>query len=906
MSWIQFTPMNKLLLSIALLLAMCNIYATTWTVTNSGNSFTPDLITITQGDTVLFQLQGSHNAQEVDVNTYNSNGNSPIIGFQTNFGGGQVTGLTVGTHYYVCSPHASMGMKGRIIVLPPPTIIVPNVWINEMHYDNSGSDVNEGFEIAGPSGTDLSCYKIYLYNGSNGQVYDSLTLSGFLPFQACQFGTKWFDIPGSGVLQNGNPDGIGLVYAPQLTGCGMGGVDTALQFLSYGGTFAATNGRLRFQNSVDIGVTEGSSTLTTQSMQLTGRGNRYTEFTWVTDTASTHDAVNVGQNFCGIQHFTLLPATASVNEGAGSITIPVFLDSASQLGTQVTLALVTGFGTATAGTDYTFSDVVLTWPAGTTGYVQATVPILNDTQFELNETFKLVLRSPTNGASLTADSTQVITIVDNDPLSGADCSDLFFSEYVEGSGNNKALEIYNPTANTVNLADYSILKTTNGGASTSYSLTGSIAAGDVYVLANPSANGAILAQADATNSFFDFDGNDGLALLHLNDTIDVIGNLGVIVNGGFPVGTGSTQNNTLIRNYYQYKGSDVWLVAAAQYDVYASDMTDSLGMHHTAPCGTLPPPPPAFLSFDKIYDSIAESNTTIYVAVRFVNPSNVQYTYTIGYDAGLSTATNNVDVTYTNQVKTHGQGTFVDTIFMNLHDDALIEPTENARFSFFNVPANVYPAADSVYNLYITDTDQLNVSFLGAGLSFSENAGLAQVKLVISTPADSATTVNVSLATGNAILGADFLFNDTTIIFPANSSDTQSVWVTIIDDNIDEGNEQANFNLTNATNGANILVSAFTLTIIDNDSTIIGINDINAEDGIRLYPNPAVNTLIVQSQNVLKQVLITDLIGNIVLQSNELAAGKNRLDITALPAGMYVVSIVGDEKTISRKFVKTE
>ena len=39
------------------------------------------------------------------------------------------------------------------------------VFINEIHYDNTGADVGEGVEIAGPAGTNLACFRIYLYNG---------------------------------------------------------------------------------------------------------------------------------------------------------------------------------------------------------------------------------------------------------------------------------------------------------------------------------------------------------------------------------------------------------------------------------------------------------------------------------------------------------------------------------------------------------------------------------------------------------------------------------------------------------------------------------------------------------------------------------------------------------------------
>ena len=42
-----------------------------------------------------------------------------------------------------------------------------------------------------------------------------------------------------------------------------------------------------------------------------------------------------------------------------------------------------------------------------------------------------------------------------------DCSDLFISEYVEGSGNNKALEIYNPTTTSIALNGYKIERYSN-------------------------------------------------------------------------------------------------------------------------------------------------------------------------------------------------------------------------------------------------------------------------------------------------------------------------------------------------------------------------------------------------------------------------------------------------------------
>jgi plastocyanin len=111
--------MKKLFLSLLVLLAGITALCTTWTINNSGFTFSPSTITIIIGDDVNFSLAGIHNAVEVSQATWDINGNTPLPGgFQTSFGGGSVTAsqLGVGTHYYVCSPHASLGMKGIIVV----------------------------------------------------------------------------------------------------------------------------------------------------------------------------------------------------------------------------------------------------------------------------------------------------------------------------------------------------------------------------------------------------------------------------------------------------------------------------------------------------------------------------------------------------------------------------------------------------------------------------------------------------------------------------------------------------------------------------------------------------------------------------------------------------------------------
>jgi len=161
-----------------------------------------------------------------------------------------------------------------------------SVFINEIHYDNTGTDAGEGVELAGLAGTDLSGWQLVPYNGSNGTTYSALTLSGTIPNQQAGYGTVLFPITG---LQNGAPDGIALVNT----------AGSVVQFLSYEGVFVATNGPAAGQTSTDIGVTEESSTPANFSLQLTGSGFNYSDFTWSGPIASTANVINIGQSFGG-------------------------------------------------------------------------------------------------------------------------------------------------------------------------------------------------------------------------------------------------------------------------------------------------------------------------------------------------------------------------------------------------------------------------------------------------------------------------------------------------------------------------------------------------------------------------------------------------------------------------------
>jgi len=162
------------------------------------------------------------------------------------------------------------------------------VFINEIHYDNTGTDAGEAIEIAGPAGTDLTGWSIVLYNGipTSLSTYDTDALSGTIPELGSGFGVVVLNYAVNGI-QNGNPDGIALVNASS----------TVVQFLSYGGVFTAANGPAAGMTSADIGVSEGGSTPVGHSLQLGGIGSNYEDFTWNSAAANTFGIFHTGQTF---------------------------------------------------------------------------------------------------------------------------------------------------------------------------------------------------------------------------------------------------------------------------------------------------------------------------------------------------------------------------------------------------------------------------------------------------------------------------------------------------------------------------------------------------------------------------------------------------------------------------------
>jgi len=187
---------------------------------------------------------------------------------------GVATGVSVGDATITATAPNAVAGSASLHVNAASTPGLPDVRFSELHYDNFGTDAAEAIEVEGPAGTSLAGWSVVLYNGNGGVVYNTQTLSGTIAESCSGRGVVVVNYPQDGI-QNGSPDGMALVNAS----------GQVVEFLSYEGTFPASDGPAAGTTSVDIGASESSSPIG-QSLQRTAAG------AWLAPAASTLGACN--------------------------------------------------------------------------------------------------------------------------------------------------------------------------------------------------------------------------------------------------------------------------------------------------------------------------------------------------------------------------------------------------------------------------------------------------------------------------------------------------------------------------------------------------------------------------------------------------------------------------------------
>ncbi len=291
------------------------------------------------------------------------------------------------------------------------------------------------------------------------------------------------------------------------------------------------------------------------------------------------------------------------------------------------------------------------------------------------------------------------------------CSNLFISEYVEGSSFNKAIEIYNPTGAAVDLSNYRLILRGFNASGVLFTpdtlqLSGTLASGDVYVIANVDADAAILAVADLTDDDnINFNGNDAIALydVALGQIIDAVGDYSAATtpaNDEWIVGTGSTKDNTLSRKATVQAGTTNWTTGATQWDVSPSNTFGGLGFYCNS-CLTSNDTSAVFTSAaNTVFDNASTTNVNVALSLCVsASTFNVDVVLKSG-DAAL------VD-NYTTQTLTFAN-VVTGSLPLTITTAPLTSP-ETLVFALRNATNGLDIGADSLYTLTIAPTPAVQV-----------------------------------------------------------------------------------------------------------------------------------------------------------------------------------------------------
>jgi len=280
---------------------------------------------------------------------------------------------------------------------------------------------------------------------------------------------------------------------------------------------------------------------------------------------------------------------------------------------------------------------------------------------------------------------------------GVSGQSLFFSEYLEGNSNNKALEIYNATGAPVDLSAYVVKLGSNGGEwkPDSLMLKGTLDSAAVYVIANASADAAILSKADTTSTVTYYNGNDAVGLFKNGVLVDIIGVYGEDPGSQWAVAgiSDGTGEHTLIRKSEVTTGKTDWAAiagtdsASSEYIVYEQNNFSFIGWHITPPSNQA-----------NIEAFVLEEE----IAAAIINLDDTTVTTTVSWDAVLADLEPEITVSEGAQVT----ATTLPVVFNGV--DAVEYKVTAADGSFKLWDVMVYQAAGpkevAIYDIQYTDS----------------------------------------------------------------------------------------------------------------------------------------------------------------------------------------------------------
>jgi len=763
--------MRKQLLFSAFMALGFTLFAASHSVTVSNNFFSPSSLTINVGDSVTWtNSSGNHNVNG-NISSYPSNPASFGNGSASMNWTYTKVFTVAGSYGYRCDPHFSFGMTGTITVNAAPPVANPCSDLFFSEYIEGGSN-NKAIEIYNPTGSsiNLTGYTVSMFSNGSSTVTSSLALYGTLAsgdvfvYSADQanaailaqadtalsyLSPAHFNGNDAVILLNSNNDTIDAI--------GVVGVDPGSSGWTVG-TGSTKDYTLVRKAMVDGGTkdwTVGATEWDVHPKDTTMFLGAHTSNCVAAPAAPCTELffseyIEGGSNNKAIEIYN--PTGSSIN--LTGYTVSMFSNGSSTV--TASLAL---YGSLAAGDVFVYcadqanatilakADTALSYPSPAHFNGNDAVVLLNSNNDTIDAIGVVGVDPGSSGWTVGTGSTKDYTLVrmatvdagtndwtagatewdvhpkdttmflgahtSNCSSAGTQCAELFFSEYIEGSSNNKAMEIYNPTGSSINLTGYTVSMFSNGSSTVTASLAlyGTLASGDVFIFCADQANATILALADTALSYpspAHFNGNDAVVLLNSNnDTIDAIGTVGVDPgSSGWTVGTGSTKDYTLVRMATVNGGINDWTVGATEWDVYAQNTTTYLGNHISNCVGGPQLPAISFTSSSQTHvEGVGPQDVVMVVNPVSPNAETVKVyvleglgitsgDYTLNPAAVMDTLTFNLAA---------NQDSVIFTV--SIIDDIIMESSETITFSIEQISAGLTLGNIVSHDFIIDDND---------------------------------------------------------------------------------------------------------------------------------------------------------------------------------------------------------
>ena len=578
--------------------------------------------------------------------------------------------------------------------------------INEIDPDTPGSDTAEFIEIFDAPNTPLDGYVIVLYNGSDDLSYNAFNLDGFST-----------DENGYFVAGNAAVAGVDMVIS---NGSLQNGADAVALYTGDAVDFP-NDTPITLTNLVDVivyGTNDGDD-----AGLLTGFGETV-QHNDATDSTSISREPDGSETFSSV--FSPTPGASNGTPPLSLSVDPTFADLDE-----------TG-GVSSATITVTLSEAPASYPVTLTltssDTTEATVPATVDVTAGLTTTFDITVVDDTlmDGDKLVTvtvqnadygDDSVDVTVFDDGDTEPVPMADLLITQYYEGSSNNKYIEITNVGNTTADLSQYYLTvwsnaatedwKTGAGTPNNDNALLGSLAPGETYIYANPSATTPINpADADQAGTSTFFNGNDSVVLYFGNtwavaDILDAVSFTEAGNEGGntsfarisTDVGYNTTAGSTVL------DFPTVWQqFTNAEVDAAAAPANEHLG---SSSFGVATPS----VVFSVASSTVAEGTATHDIEIKILSPDGNEVSVDVALD-GTSTADAADFDSYTTQTVTF-PATASDGDTMNVTltvtDDAEGEGNETAIFNLENLvtAGSVVIGGANTHMVTLEDNDDL-------------------------------------------------------------------------------------------------------------------------------------------------------------------------------------------------------